>query len=156
MKKYLKVKVLNLYGGASFAIENPFKCPVCMENYTTVDNQQQVIATTLKCGHSICMTCLGTIKGLRRDLRVCPLCRSEIDINDGTRPTILIQDGINYIKKLEDDNLKMSKQLPQENRFVLPDGTVSGKQKIDAPAKAIQAAAKLNSMIEPNDISNID
>ena len=146
MKKYLKVKVLNLYGGASFAIENPFQCPVCMENYTTVDTQQQVIATTLKCGHSICMTCLGTIKDLSRDLRVCPLCRSAIDMDDGTRPTILIQDAINYIKKLEDDNLKMSQQLPQENRFVLPDGTVSGKQDGTVSGK----------QVEHNDISNID
>lgn len=112
MKKYLKLKVFNLYGGAALTTddENPFTCPVCLEEY----NDSNVRPTTLNCGHSLCIKCLTRIKEVNPN---CPICREPIS-RLGSNPSFTIEASIVYLKQkvtnLEKEKRKLKSNLERE------------------------------------------
>ena len=114
MKKYLKLKVFNLYGGAALTTDdkNPFTCPVCLEEY----NDSNVRPTTLNCGHSLCIKCLTRIKEVNPN---CPICRKRIE-SVGSKPSITIEAGSLYLKQkvtnLKKEQKKLKYNLERELR----------------------------------------
>lgn len=123
MKKYLKLKVFNLYGGAALTTddENPFACPVCFEQYD--DKERKPI--TLLCGHSLCISCLTEIEQISRrgrDPPQCPLCRDDIAMRSlrDKNPSITLMKGSLYLKQkvtnLEKEKRKLKYDLERELR----------------------------------------
>ena len=123
MKKYLKLKVFNLYGGAALTTddENPFTCPVCLEQY---DDKKRK-PTTLLCGHSLCIACVTEIAQIAfagPDPPKCPLCREDIDIRflRYKKPSITLMKGSVYLKQkvnnLEKEKRELKYNLERELR----------------------------------------
>ena len=117
MKKYLKLKVFNLYAGAALTKddddddESPFKCPVCFNQYN--DNEYKPI--TLLCGHSLCIICLTQLKTMRATAK-CPICRMIIaDRNlESPKPSFSLMDGSLYLKQIV-TNLEMKNKMLMYN-----------------------------------------
>ena len=111
MKKYLKLKVFNLYGGAALTTDdkNPLSCPVCLEEY----NDSDVRPTTLHCGHSLCIKCLTKIKDVNPNDQHCPICRTTITryAKVGVNPTFAIEAGSLYLKQKVTNLQKEKKEL---------------------------------------------
>ena len=125
MKKYLKFKVKNLYGGAALTTDDkkPFTCPVCLEQY---DDKKRK-PTTLLCGHSLCIACVTEIAQTAfagPDPPRCPLslCREIIDIRflRYKKPSISLIDGSVYLNKkvtnLEKEKKELKSNLERERR----------------------------------------
>lgn len=130
MKKYLKLKVFNLYGGAALTTddENPFTCPVCLEQY---DDKKRK-PTTLLCGHSLCIACVTEIEQRSRGAVSgqyagsgpprCPLCREIIDMRYlmNKKPSISLMDGSVYLTKkvtnLEQEKSRLKYNLERDLR----------------------------------------
>lgn len=123
MKKYLKLKVFNLYGGAALTTddENPFTCPVCLEQY---DDKKRK-PTTLLCGHSLCIACVTEIAQIAfagPDPPKCPLCREDIDIRflRYKKPSITLMKGSVYLKQkvtnLEKEKSRLKYNLERDLR----------------------------------------
>jgi len=106
MKKYLKLKVFNLYGGAALSTDDdddkgPFKCPICFQKYDATNN----IPTTLSCGHSLCIKCMRDMQ--RRGLTKCPKCRADFASMYTGQIAFTLRDGSLYLKKKEKEIIKL-------------------------------------------------
>jgi len=99
--KYLQAKhsISNqIIGGSSSAIIPLDECPVCLEN--------KHLYSIFQCIHLVCISCivihlLGVYTD--RNIRTCPLCRSQTDNNKLEQMSSIIQMRINNI---ESSNLK--------------------------------------------------
>lgn len=152
MKKYLKLKVFNLYGGAALTTddENPFTCPVCLEQY---DDKKRK-PTTLLCGHSLCIACVTEIEQRSRGAVSgqyagsgpprCPLCREIIDMSYlmNKKPSISLMDGSVYLTK-KVTNLEQEKK---ELRYNLESELRAERRKHD---KTKEREERLKKQLEP-------
>jgi hypothetical protein len=99
--KYLQAKLSisnQIKGGSSSAIIPLEECPVCLEN--------KHLYSIFQCTHLVCISCivihlLGVYTD--RNIRTCPLCRSQTDNNKLEQMSSIIQMRINNI---ESSNLK--------------------------------------------------
>lgn len=61
------------------ATSNENRCDICLEDFTDASSMEK-----LRCGHSFCKTCLGTLTNVHKG-NLCPTCKQPFSEHKGSK-----------------------------------------------------------------------